>query len=102
MFKLYENWAGGALSESDFSSQTQQYDTDRQTKEERLFLLERTEQEVAAKLVDINRWMNLIREHANAADLDRALLDSLVEKINVGQREPNRKVRFHYRFVGEL
>lgn len=102
MSKLYENWAGGALSESDFSRQMQQYDTDRQTKEERLSLLERTEQEVAEKLADINRWMSLIREHANAADLDREMLDGLVEKIEVGQREPNRKVRIHYRFVGEL
>lgn len=100
--KLYENWALGELSEDSFSELMQKYESERQAKEQRLALLEQAEQSAAAKLADIDRWMQLIRENADVDDVSRELLESLVEKIEVGERGPHQEVRIHYRFVGLL
>lgn len=102
MATLYEDWAGGAFTESIFSQRMGQYEAQRRAKEQRLSLLEQTEQQSAKKLADIKRWIELIRENATATDVDRNLLETLVEKIEIGACGPKREVRIHYRFVGNL
>lgn len=102
MSTLYEDWAGGTLTEGTFSQRMEQYETQRQANEQRLTLWEQTEQQALEKQADIERRIELIRANANATDIDRDLLESLVEKIEVGACGPQREVQIHYRFVGNL
>lgn len=102
MSALYEDWAGGILSESGFLQRMGELEAERQTKEQRFSLLDQAERESAAKLANIERWIGLIRENASAADVDRDLLETLVEKIEVGACGSRREVRIYYRFVGNL
>jgi hypothetical protein len=83
--QLYENWAGGSISEDSFTEAIQTYESERQEKLQRLILLEQSEQEVSEKISDVSRWMQAIRSHSNVEDIDRELLDGLVEKIEIGR-----------------
>lgn len=99
---LYENWALGEVNEEDFTDSMQEHETERQDKEQRLALLAQSEQESADKLADIERWMQLIRKNADLEDINRELLESLVEKIEVGVCGDQQAVRIYYKFVGLL
>lgn len=105
--KLYEDWVGGVISEDTFSELIQKNEGERLEKERRLALLEQTEEEIAAKTADIGRWMKLIREKAAVDNVDRELLENLIEKIVVGASSNingnnQQDIRIHYRFVGSL
>jgi len=67
--------------------------------------MEQAEQKLAAKVGDIEHWMRLIRKYAAVEELDREMLERLVEKIEVGEKLSTRMkrrqaIRIHYRFVG--
>jgi len=104
---LYESWAAGETTDTAFRSAVDAFEAERVEKEQRLSLLEQTEQEAAERVDDINRWMALIRDKASAQIVDRELLDTLVERIEIGEKlsrkgnEPQ-DVRIFYKFVGLL
>lgn len=105
--KLYEDWVGGVFSEDTFSELMSKYETERNEKQQRLTLLEQSERDVSAKVADIERWMQIIKDHAAADTVDRELLESLIEKIVIGEcttaGELSRQdVQIYYRFVGLL
>jgi len=106
--KLYEDRVCGVLSDETFSDLIHKYEVERLEKEQRLALLEQTEQEAAAKVADIQLWMRSIRKYAAVDDVDREMLESLVEKIEIGERgtgpdgRDHQKIRIFYRFVGLL
>jgi len=84
--KLYEDRVTGTLSEDSFSAMAQDIEAERLDKENRLTLLEQSEQEAAAKLSDIQSWIRLIKEKSSFEDVDRDMLESLIEKIEIGER----------------
>lgn len=86
---------------------SEKYETERTEKEQRLVVLEQSGQESAKKQVDIQSWMRLIGENAKVEIVDRELLESLVEKIEIGEREvidgeKRQDIRIYYEFVGLL
>ena len=71
--------------------------------------------EVRAKLsedeeniANIDRFVDVISEYENIGDLDKELLNRLIERITVGDRKKmsdgsySRKVTIKYRFLGEI
>ena len=105
--KLYEDRVTGVLSEDTFKSLIQKSEAERQECEKRLALLESTEQITTAKLGDIEKWICLINENATFNDVDRDLIETLIERIEIGEsRKVNgvkvRDVRIFYKFVGAL
>jgi len=105
--ELYEAWADGSVSEETFTDLIQKYESERQEKSRRLVLLEQSEKETAAKVSDIDHWIQSIRTHAAVKDIDRELLDSLVEKIEIGEcisgsGNNAQEIRIYYKLVGLL
>lgn len=103
--KLYEDRVTGILSEEAYSKLAYDNEAERLDKEKRLALLETSEQEHAAKLADINMWMRLMRKNTGFTDLSRDLLDSLIDRIEVGEREvvsgvQCQDIRIVYKFIG--
>ena len=103
--KLYEDWAGGVISEDTFTALIQKNESERQAKERQLSLLEQSEREAAAKESDIAHWMRLVREYAAADDLNREMLEALIEKVEVGEKSAvngrkQQDIRVFYKFVG--
>ena len=58
-----------------------------------------------AKLNDINHWIGLIKEKSVVLDVDRDLLESLIEKIEVSDKKvvgdvTVQDVKIFYKYVG--
>lgn len=103
--KLYEDRVTGVLSEDSFSAMAREIEAERLDKDKRLALLEQSEQEDAAKLDNIQSWIRLIKEKSSLEDIDRDTLESLIEKIEIGERViengvKRQDIRIYYRFVG--
>lgn len=102
--KLYEDRVTGVLSEDSFSEMAREIEAERLDKDKRLALLEQSEQEDAAKLDNIQSWIRLIKEKSSLEDIDRDTLESLIEKIEIGERViengvKRQDIRIHYKFV---
>ncbi len=103
--KLYEDKISGAISEDTFVVLMQKNEQVRQAGAERLNVLlsetEQAEQETAAVL----NWTALVRKHLNLDILDRAVIDELIDHIEIGERTivdgaMQQDIKIFYRFVG--
>lgn len=103
--KLYEDRAFGIVPEDVFLESLETLDLEKQEKEKRLAAIEQTQNSVTEKVSDIQQWAQCIRKKANFDDIDREVLENLIEKIEVGERvlegrTKNQSIKIFYRFVG--
>lgn len=103
--KLYEDKYSGAVSENTFVVLVQKNEQERLAKAERLDALlsevDKTEKETAA----IQDWVVIIRKYLNLDVLDRAVIDELIDHIEIGERtvvngQRRQDIKVFYRFVG--
>ena len=103
--KLYEDKYSGAISESTFMVLVQKNEQDRLSKVERLDALlsevDGAEKETAA----IHNWAAIIRKYLDISELDRAIIDELIDHIEIGERtivngQRKQDIKVFYRFVG--
>lgn len=103
--KLYEDKYSGAVSENTFVVLVQKNEQERFVKAERLDALlsevDKTEKETAA----IQDWVVIIRKYLNLDVLDRAVIDELIDHIEIGERtvvngQRRQDIKVFYRFVG--
>ena len=103
--KLYEDKTSGAISEDAFVVLMQKNEQARQSGAERLNVLlsevERAKQADASVL----NWTTLVRKHLNLDVLDRAVIDELIDHVEVGERTISdgvmqQGIKIFYRFVG--
>ena len=103
--KLYEDKISGAISEDAFVVLMQKNEQARQSGAERLnVLLSETEQAERENAAVLN-WTALVRKHLNLDVLDRAVIDELIDHIEVGERTivdraMQQDIKIFYRFVG--
>ena len=105
--QLYEDRVSGLVSEDAFTETVNKYEAERHNKGQQLAVLEQTEQEAAIKLSDIHNWMRLIQENTVNTDVSRDLLETLIERIEIGESkvegdEKSQDIRIIYKFVGNL
>jgi len=103
--QLYGNKVSGVITAERFAQMAGTTEGRRQEIENRLTLLEQTETETKTKLSDIQRWVRLIKENAAAIDVDRELLEALIERVEICERriengEKTQDVWIYYKFVG--
>jgi len=103
--KLYEDKYSGTINESAFKVLAQKNEQERLAKAERLDALlsevEKVEKETAA----IQNWTVIIRKYLNLQELDRVVIDELIDHIEIGERsvvdgQRRQDVRVFYKFVG--
>ena len=103
--KLYEDKISGAINESTFVMLMQKNEQERLSAAERLTTLrseaDRVEKDVAA----IQNWTAIIRKYLNLQELDRTVIDELIDHIEIGERsnvggEMRQEIKVFYRFVG--
>lgn len=85
--KLYEDKVMGAISNDELSRLSQQLEDDRREKSSLLVSLKRSVSEVKEKLSDIERWISLIEKNSALEGIDRDLLESLIDRIEIGGRD---------------
>lgn len=105
--KLYEDKVSGAISEDTFLTLIQKNEQERQTKAERLNALLSDMDAVSQKYEDIQKWVFAVRKYTAVENMDRAMLDELVERIEVGEKvvvdgRKAQDVTVVYRFIGKI
>ena len=103
--QLYEDKVAGLISAETFTALVMNLETNRAEAEETLTFLSQAKQEADAKLADIDKWASLIKEKSTSLEVDRDLLEALIEKIEVGEvsetnGQPHQDIQIFYKSVG--
>lgn len=103
--KIYEDKYSGTISESTFTVLIQKNEQERIAKAERLDALLSETEKAEKKAAAIHNWTAIIRKYLDLQELDRAVIDELIDHIEVGERsvvdgERRQDVKIFYRFVG--
>ena len=105
--RLYEDYSGGKLSEKKFAMMSAHYEQEQDANEERLSKLERRHRENAAAVTSAEQFTESLAQCAGMKKLTAAVLNTLIEKIEVhnpvmvnGVKE--QKLTVYYKFVGQI
>jgi len=103
--KLYEDKISGAVSESVFMVLMQKNEQERLAKAELLDALLSEVSNAEQKITNIHNWTTLIRKYLNLQEVDRSVVDELIDHIEIGERivvdgQRHQNVNVFYRFVG--
>ena len=105
MEQCYEDKICGDISAEAFTAMADKAEIKRSEIEDRLTRLTQTAEQNQSRLHDINRWISLIKEKSTLKEVDRELLESLIEKIEIGEKQmvdgvKTQDVRIYYKYVG--
>ncbi len=103
--KLYEDKITGAVTADRFAEMVSKTEARRLEIAERLDTLEQSETEHKTKLGDIQNWIRLIKEKSVVEAVDRELLETLIERVEIGEPKTENGVKtqdvwVYYNFVG--
>ena len=106
--RLYEDFVSERITEYNFQMLSEKYQNEQAEMEEKIAGLKKKLAEVRQNKDDAEKWISLIKEYADPAELTAPLLNALVEKILVhqavkhedGTRE--QEVEIYYRFIGKI
>jgi len=103
--QLYEDKITGAVSVDIFTKLAAKTETERNGTAEKITLLEQGAKEAITRVSDIQNWVRLIKENAAVTEMDRSLLDTLIERVEIGESKiengvKSQDVRIIYKFVG--
>ena len=103
--KLYEDKYGGAISEETFIMLVQKNEQERIQKSDRLDALLSEVDKVEKETAAIQNWTAIIRKYLDLQELDRTIVDELIDHIEVGERtvvngQRHQDIKVFYRFVG--
>lgn len=103
--KIYDDWLSGKIKEKTFNMLLDKYQSEQVTLEESITNTNKILEGIGAKDDDIEKWLNIIKKYTDTDTLDSSILNELIEKIIVHEREivdgnliP--KIEIHYKFIG--
>ena len=105
--KLYEDKVCGTVSEATFTVLMQKSEQERLQKAERLEALLAEARQCEQEAANIQSWAAIVRKHLHTQELDRMMVDELIDHIEVGERIVTdgckyRDIKIFYRFVGQI
>ena len=105
--KLYEDKVCGTVSEATFRTLMQKGEQERLEKAERLEVLLAEAKRYEQQTENIKSWAATVRKHLHTQELDRMMVDELIDHIEVGERtvidgRKYRDIKIFYRFVGQI
>lgn len=103
--KLYDDWIVGKISESNFQRILEKSQTEQELITERI---KEMESRIVSSSVDesnIYKWIELIKKHRNIKRLDKEILNELISKIYVHEKEVvdgeiSQTIEIYYNFIG--
>ena len=103
--KLYEDKVSGAVSEASFSLLIQKSEQERIQKSERLDMLLAGERKSRQDIANIGQWAGRIRQYLDLQELNREIIEELIDHIEIGERtiidgQRHQDIKIYYRFVG--
>ena len=105
--KLYEDKVYGKLSERNFNMMSKKYEEEQTELQSRIDEITDEMSEDDCKAENAGQFARLIRDYAGIKELDAALLNTLIEKITVGERKKSRdgitqEIKIYYKFIGNI
>ena len=106
--KMYEDWSAGRITEYNFNMLSEKYQNEQKELETKIRQLHDTMEAAVQTATDAEKWIALMKQYVNPAELTAELLNTLNEKITVheavkgedGSRE--QEVEIYYRFIGKI
>lgn len=103
--ELYEDKVIGRISADTFSTLMQKSETERIEKAARLNTLSAQLKNRNNQEIDITTWIKTIRKYLNLETLHRAVIDELIDHIEVGEKQVidgkrTQDIKIFYNFVG--
>ncbi|MBR6770948.1 MAG: DUF4368 domain-containing protein, partial [Lachnospiraceae bacterium] len=105
--KLYEDKVCGTISEATFMVLMQKGEQERLQKVERLDTLLAEARQCEQENANIRSWAVIVRKHLHTQELDRMMVDELIDHIEIGERiitdgQKHRDIKIFYRFIGQI
>ena len=103
---LYESYVTQQSADSAFSQSIQQYEAERLDCENRLATIEASEHEGDLMVGNIQKLAQSARKFLEITEISRSLLESLVEKIVIGEAKivdgvKKQDITIYYKFIGQ-
>jgi len=103
--QLYEDKVLGNIAAETFTAMAEKAEAKRQGISDRLTRLTQSAEQAETKTNDINRWMGLVKEKSTCIEVDREMLESLIDKIEIGEKRvvdgvKIQDIHIHYKYVG--
>lgn len=103
--RLYEDKISGVISTDTFAAVMEKIEASRLEIENKISELKQTAEQIEAKFCGIDLWVKLIKEKSTFNEVDRDLLESLIDKIEIGESVvvdgvKTQDVRIFYKYVG--
>ena len=107
MQNLYEDKCAGTIPQTVFQTLMHKCEAEQAEKFEAIPELERKVKSYLENRTDANRWLTIIRQYTEIAELDESILFELVDRIEVGetQKVGGQRIcdlRVYYRYVGNV
>ena len=105
--KLYEDKTNGVIGADAFVILMRKNERERQAGQERLDALLPEINKAGADAHAVRVWMESVRKYLDLRELDRAAVDELIDRIEIGERsvvdgQRRQEIKVFYRFVGLL
>ena len=105
--KLYEDKVKGNISDRNFQMMSRKYEEEQTTLQKRIDEISAEVSEEDSKADNTEQFTKLIRDYVGIKELDAALLNTLIEKITIGDRKKTedgttQEIRIYYKFIGNI
>jgi hypothetical protein len=103
--RLFEQNALGVVSDERFITMSQGYEGEQAVLKERIAALQRQLLEKHSQITNAEKFLTAIRRYTDVQALDRAILNELIDHIDVhtgeGKRDKRKQlIEIHWRFIG--
>lgn len=103
--KLYEDKVSGAINGDTFAVLIQKSEQERIQKADRLDALLSEERKARQEVENIRQWAGIVRRYLDVQELDREIVEELIDHIEIGERsiidgQRHQDIKIFYRFVG--
>ena len=105
--KLYEDKVKGSISERNYQMMNRKYEEEQTELQKRIDEITAEVSEDEGKADNAEQFTKLIKDYAGIKKLDAALLNTLIEKITVGEPKKSggetvQEIKISYKFIGNI
>ena len=102
---LYEDKVAGKISASAFAILMEKNEQECQHKKARRDELRTELTAIQEKILSISKWAEVVGKHIHLTELDRAAIDELIDRVEIGESvhvdgKRQQEVKVYYRFIG--
>lgn len=104
---IYEDKLNGKISERNYQMMGRRYEEEQASLEQAISEMEKQREESGREKNNIEQFTRMIKDYAGIEELSAALLNTLIEKVTVGEPkevdgERIQEVKIYYKFIGNI